>query len=749
MQGTQYFGSFRDVATFTSMTFVLSGCLMQDEIEDTSVDPTLDSEFELSGSVGDGPVVGATMRVYRNDGAVLNEFESDASAGYNILVRTKGKYYPLTIDARNGIDVVTNANPDFALIGAALEPSRKYVVNVNPFSTLAMEIAQDLPGGHTKSNIYAAQDIAVAAMNSGLVSLASSGPMTTTIDSGNVAEIVKSSEALGEIVRRTRDWLAVSGVNSNGDTTIQTLGSDLIDSMIDGVGGPRTDTRTAAIATIVSTQALLETASNELHVNGTDATSSLEAAIQMMNVGMASPALGELAMTSSMLRQINVGLAAADAVSTDTRVTDLRQTVAGIQPGLQPELVRGILPQDYRQILDDVLTLVAVGGESTITTINDVVRSGGEVPDNNRAPTISGSPASFVEAGSMYQFLPSATDADGDPLTFTIANRPDWATFNVATGFLSGMTAEADVGTYPGIVIGATDGQTTTSLQSFTISVASSFNNTAPEISGTPSTNVLEGESYSFTPVASDADQDPLTFGITGRPPWATFNTSNGEISGTPNSSDVGVHGGIAISVSDGSATTSLLTFSIAVQGIVANAPPTILGTPSAVVTANSAYDFTPNVSDADNDPLSFAIVGLPAWATFSASNGRISGTPGDGHIGNYAGIVITVSDGIDSATLGPFSILVEAVSLGSVTISWTPPTQNEDGTPLSDLAGYKIYWGTTPGTYPNSVTINNPGLTTYVIDNLAPGTYEFVSTSFNAAGTESRFSNTAARSVP
>ncbi len=77
-----------------------------------------------------------------------------------------------------------------------------------------------------------------------------------------------------------------------------------------------------------------------------------------------------------------------------------------------------------------------------------------------------------------------------------------------------------------------------------------------------------------------------------------------------------------------------------------------------------------------------------------------------------------------------------------STTLSWTPPTENDDGTALTDLDGYRIYWGTTPGNYPNSVTIGNEGTTTYVVDNLAPGTYEFVATSFNASGVESVYSN-------
>ncbi len=81
---------------------------------------------------------------------------------------------------------------------------------------------------------------------------------------------------------------------------------------------------------------------------------------------------------------------------------------------------------------------------------------------------------------------------------------------------------------------------------------------------------------------------------------------------------------------------------------------------------------------------------------------------------------------------------------LGSATLTWTPPTRNEDGSSLTDLAGYRFYWGTSSGNYPNSVTVNNSGISTYVIENLAPGNYEFVSTSFNSSGVESRRSNPA-----
>ena len=80
------------------------------------------------------------------------------------------------------------------------------------------------------------------------------------------------------------------------------------------------------------------------------------------------------------------------------------------------------------------------------------------------------------------------------------------------------------------------------------------------------------------------------------------------------------------------------------------------------------------------------------------------------------------------------------------MTLSWTPPTEYEDGSYLADLAGYWIYWGNNPGAYTEWMRIDGPGLTTVVIESLVPGTWEFAMTSFNADGVESRLSNAVTR---
>ena len=178
------------------------------------------------------------------------------------------------------------------------------------------------------------------------------------------------------------------------------------------------------------------------------------------------------------------------------------------------------------------------------------------------------------------------------------------------------------------------------------------------------------------------------------------------------------------------------------------NKPPVISGAPMAAIVFSNGYSFTPNASDANGDPLTFSIENKPLWADFSGTNGALTGTPTMGDIGTYTNIGISVSDGKLSSSLPQFSVTVLQNADGTITLSWTAPTQNEDGTALTDLAAYKFYYGTLTGVYTDEVRIDNPGLTTYIIENLVPTTYYIVATAINNAGAESAFSNEAVKRV-
>jgi len=258
----------------------------------------------------------------------------------------------------------------------------------------------------------------------------------------------------------------------------------------------------------------------------------------------------------------------------------------------------------------------------------------------------------------------------------------------------------------------------------------------------------VAGSAYSFTPTASDPDGQTLTYSIANKPSWASFNASTGRISGTPASANVGITSGIVITVSDGALSASLAAFSITVTA-PPNSAPVISGTPAASVAAGSAYSFTPTASDTDGNTLAFSISGKPSWATFSTATGALTGTPTAGQAGTYANIVITVSDGTTSTSLSGFSITVTAASTGTATLSWSAPTQNTDGSSLIDLAGYRVYHGTSASSLTDMVNVPGSSATGYTWSQLTSGTHYFAVAAYTAAGVESSMSAVGSKTIP
>lgn len=374
-------------------------------------------------------------------------------------------------------------------------------------------------------------------------------------------------------------------------------------------------------------------------------------------------------------------------------------------------------------------------------------------PPTNAPPTITGTPAASVQAGSHYAFQPSAADADSDNLTFSATGVPSWASLNPTTGLLSGTPSSNDVGTYANIVVSVSDGTTLVSLSAFTITVTAlppaPPPYKPPTITGTPATLVQAGQTYSFQPVATDAAGTALTFSIANGPAWGNFNPTTGHLSGTPTTANVGTYSNIIISVSDGKTSVSLPTFSIQVTPPPAP-PPTISGTPATQVQAGAHYSFTPSVSDPSGKVLSFAIQNLPRWASFSIASGQLSGTPASSDVGSYANIVISVSDGTLNAALAPFTITVTAppATTGSATLSWTPPDKNTDGSAVTTLSGFVISYGTSASALSQAVSISNPATTSYTIQNLSQGTWYFAVSATASDGTVSSLSSVVSKTI-
>ena len=84
----------------------------------------------------------------------------------------------------------------------------------------------------------------------------------------------------------------------------------------------------------------------------------------------------------------------------------------------------------------------------------------------------------------------------------------------------------------------------------------------------------------------------------------------------------------------------------------------------------------------------------------------------------------------------------------GTVTLSWVAPTANTNGTPLTDLAGYHIHYGTTPDSLTKSIDLTGTGTTEYEVSGLTAGTYYFSISAYTAIGTESAESTVANKTI-
>jgi hypothetical protein len=183
-------------------------------------------------------------------------------------------------------------------------------------------------------------------------------------------------------------------------------------------------------------------------------------------------------------------------------------------------------------------------------------------------------------------------------------------------------------------------------------------------------------------------------------------------------------------------------------SGAAAATSVAISGTPAASVNAGQAYAFQPTVNASAGSTVSFSVQNKPAWATLNTATGQLSGTPAAADAGIYANIVISASNGTASAALAPFQISVVKPVAGTATVLWMPPTQNQDGTPLTNLAGFHIYYGNDPSTLAQMTVVTNPTLSSYQLANLAAGTWYFAVAAYTSDGVESALSDVVSKTI-
>jgi len=178
-----------------------------------------------------------------------------------------------------------------------------------------------------------------------------------------------------------------------------------------------------------------------------------------------------------------------------------------------------------------------------------------------------------------------------------------------------------------------------------------------------------------------------------------------------------------------------------------------ISGAPPTTAEVGQFYSFTPTVVAPTGSTLTYAVANAPAWAHFSATTGTLSGTPAAGSATTDANIVVSVSNGSQSAALSAFNITVQPApatpaAAGTASISWTRPTENTDGSPLTNLAGYVVRYGTSPTALNNVISLASASTSSVEITNLAPGSWDFAVSAFNTANVESPLSPVVGKTI-
>ena len=177
------------------------------------------------------------------------------------------------------------------------------------------------------------------------------------------------------------------------------------------------------------------------------------------------------------------------------------------------------------------------------------------------------------------------------------------------------------------------------------------------------------------------------------------------------------------------------------------NQAPQITLTANHSVLVGRELVIRPSAADPDGQSLTFSVSNKPAWLTFSPATGELRGTPSAADVANFGNVRVTVSDGKAQASAAT-SISVVASAPGRATLSWSAPDARTDGTPLTNLAGFRVYFGNSADDLRYVIDIKNPGARSWVVEDLTIGTWYFAATAFDSTNTESDRSRVASKSI-
>jgi len=301
----------------------------------------------------------------------------------------------------------------------------------------------------------------------------------------------------------------------------------------------------------------------------------------------------------------------------------------------------------------NVLFIVTDDGTPPLSASEPITIAVGNV---NRPPVLTPIGSRTVKEGEKIEIVITATDPDGDGLTYSTGNLPAGAGFDPNTQKFTWTPGYDQAGNYMDVLFTVTDNGTPPLSASEAITIAVGNVNRPPVLNPIGDKTVNEGETLTFPITATDADNDPLTYSASNLPPGAGFD--NQVFGWTPDYTQAGNYTGVRFEVSDGSS-IDFKIITITVGNI--NRPPKLDPIGDKTVNEGQKLDIVITATDPDGDGLTHSTSNLPTGATFDPITQKFNWTPGYDQAGSYQ-VTFSVSDGELNAS-GTITITVNDVS--------------------------------------------------------------------------------------
>ncbi|MEQ8858056.1 MAG: hypothetical protein RIC56_05365 [Pseudomonadales bacterium] len=619
----------------------------------------------VSGSVGDGPVVGADVVVTDAAGGIVERGASDGRADYRLTLPS-GTLLPVRVTAAGGTDLVTARPLDFTLVGAALDGG-DVTVNLTLLGTLAVRGAECAAGGLSAETLEAARNRLFAELSMGLDRDLVADPLSDPVRQTTVAARVLANEAVGESVRRTTRALAATGADVDGDDVLTQVACELMGSASTPQGSD-VDPRVVIAFKAAELAVRLEALAGRLEVDDQNAMAAMDESIRTIRPEYADPSVASVPVTADGRDQTLALMSLFQPALASEQLAQLTVGLVGVSPDLVRQRVDGALTAALATDLRTFAGNLAFADPATIATLAERRRRQGAAA----APSVSfAAQPDAIDAGESTQLSWTSSDAD----------------VCVASGGWSGVVPPDGAVSSAGLASSA-------QFELACVGLGGVARRSVPvTVAGIP---------------ASESEPAPGPEPESGPAP-APAPAPAPEPESAPEPAPAPQP-----------------------DPVLAPAPSASLSAADEVVDPGAATELSWTSSNADGCTAG------GGWSGALATSGAAS----SGALSRETTFTLNCS-GTGGTAMAMISVAVN----GEVLLRWRAPTQNVDGSRLTDLQGYRIHYGEGSRAYTASIDLMNPDTLNYTLT-LPSGRYYLAMTAVDAAGNESTYSNEVRRTV-